>query len=121
MNNRTKRIIALIAVVTCLIIILIVGACDSGREYYDDIHITLQDSSEEIIIKEWSYLLGSGAEVYYKKGGKLILLGETTGGDDGFCPFKEGLYEVIQNDNSVTVKWCFRTVGDWRSETFELP
>ena len=39
----------------------------------------------EIIIKEWSFLLGSGTEVYYQKGdAEPILLGKTLGGDDGF-------------------------------------
>lgn len=117
---------ALIAVLGCLVVLLVFGGCNSGREYYDDIHITLQDLSERIIIREWSFLLGSGAEVYFQKNGTdPVLLGKTTGGDDGFCPFKEGLYEVSQDGNSVTVKWCFDPSDNdkinWRSKTFELP
>ena len=41
----------------------------SNREYYDDIVITLQDREGVLVIKEWSFLLGSGAkncEVYGK-------------------------------------------------------
>ena len=117
---------ALIAILSCLIILLIFGGCSSEREYYDDIYITLQDPSEKIIIKEWSYLQGSGIEVYYQKGdAEPILLGKTLGGDDGFCPFKEGLYELTQDGNSVIIKWCFRPSendkDDWKSKTFELP
>ena len=113
-------------VLGCLVVLLAFGGCDSEREYYDDIHITLQDSSERIIIRECFFLLGSGAEVYFQKNGTdPVLLGKTTGGDDGFCPFKEGLYEVSQDGNSVTVKWCFNSSNkdktNWRSKTFELP
>ncbi len=115
----------LIAVASCLIILLFLSGCASEREYCDDIYITLQDSSEKIIIKEWRYLLGSGAEVYYQKNDDMILLGKTTGGDDGFCPFKEGLYEFTQDGNSVILEWCFNPANkdksNWRSETFELP
>lgn len=95
------------------------------REYNEDIVLPLQDPSEKIIIKEWSFLMGSGAEIYYQKDcGNLILLGKTTGGDDGFCPFNEGLYEILEEDRAVTVKWCFRpsdNKADWPSKTFRLP
>ena len=116
---------ALISVFCCLLVLIGVG-CDSEREYYDDIHITLQDASEKLIIKEWSFLLGSGAEVYYQRNNeKPILLGKTTGGDDGFCPFKEGLYKIVQDGRLVRVKWCFnpsdKDMSNWQSKTFELP
>ena len=117
---------ALTAVLGCLVVLLAFGGCDSEREYYDDIYIPLQDASEQLIIKEWSFLLGSGIEVYYQKGdAEQILLGKALGGDDGFCPFKEGLYELTQDGNSVTIKWCFspsnKNKDDWKSKTFELP
>lgn len=116
-----KKCIALLLMITCAL--GLVGCNSAEREYYDDIVIDLQDSSEKIIIKEWSYLQGSGAEVYYTKGdAEPILLGKTTGGDDGFCPFKEGLYEITQDGNSVTVKWSFNPSdkSTWRSKTFAL-
>lgn len=123
MNNITKRN-ALIAVVGCLIVLFIFGGCDSEREYNDDIYIQLEPHQAEIIIKEWSYLLGSGAEVYYKNGDKEILLGNLLGGDDGFCPFKEGLYSVIVDDNKVAIEWC-RFPNDkeipWEKRSFDLP
>lgn len=126
MNNIFMKK-TLIAVLGCLVVLLAFCGCDSEgdfeREYYDDIYITLQDESEKLIIKEWSFLLGSGSEVYYQKSDDdPILLGKTTGGNDGFCPFKEGLYEITQDGRSVTVKWCFNpSMSIWRSETFELP
>jgi hypothetical protein len=125
MNNIFMKKVT-IAVLGCLVVLLVFCGCDSEREYYDDIHITLQDVSEKLIIKEWSYLQGSGIEVYYqKRDGDPILLGKATGGDDGFCPFKENLYEIAQDGRSVTVKWCFKPSDEdkskWRSQTFELP
>lgn len=95
------------------------------RDYREDLVIELQDPSEKIIVKEWSFLLGGGAEIYYQKGiGFPVLLGNTST-DDGFCPFQEGLYEIQQDDRQITVKWCFDYVythkANWESETFELP
>lgn len=115
---------ALIAVVCCLIISFIFGGCGLDREYYDDIHIRLETYGAEIIIREWSFLMGSGAEIYYKDGDEEILLGQTPGGDDGFCPFKEGLYSIEVNDNKLTIEWCRFPANKekpWEKETFELP
>ena len=116
------------SVLIALVLLLIFGfaGCNSnGREYYPDIVIDLQNPGEKIIIKEWRFLMGSGAEVYYvKDSAKPVLLGKTTGGDDGFCPFNEGLYEVSQEDGTVTVKWCFQPSSpdrsNWKSKTFNL-
>ncbi|MBE6672342.1 MAG: hypothetical protein E7599_02330 [Ruminococcaceae bacterium] len=118
---------ALTAVLGCLVVLLAFCGCDSEREYYDDIYIPLQDASEQLIIKEWRFLLGSGIEVYYQKNDdNPILLGKATGGDDGFCPFKESLYEFTQDGDSVTIKWCFnpsesKDKTTWKSKTFKLP
>lgn len=109
-------------------ITLIFGGCDvlGGREYKEDIHIPLETRQSEIIIKEWSWGLGSGFEVYYKEDGKEVMLGESLAGDDGFCPFEEGLYQLTQDGNTVTIKWCFNPSeknqpDKWRSKTFDLP
>ncbi len=122
MKKSTKKF--LIAVVSCLLLLLILGGCGSEREYYDDIHIPLETQQGEIIIKEWSFLLGSGAEVYYKNGGKEILLGKLSGGDDGYCPFKAGKYSAVVNDGKLTIEWCRfpdKNRDFWEKETFELP
>lgn len=116
-----------IAFILALVFILGLAGCSTTeREYYEDIIVPLQDASDQLIIKEWSYLLGSGAEVYYQKeNSQPVLLGKTTGADDGFCPFKEGLYEITQAGNSITVKWRFHPADkdktNWRSKTFHLP
>ena len=109
-----------------VLFLCLVGCNATERDYYDDIIFPLHDSSEKIIIKEWSWLQGSGAEIYYHKDdASPILLGKTTGTDDGFCPFQEGLYEITQRNRSVTIKWCVDPSevdkDNWRSKTFELP
>lgn len=61
---------------------------------------------------------------YQKDDSEPFLLGKTTGGDDGFCPFDEGLYELTQDGEAVTLKWCFNPSDDkdkWHSKTFNLP
>lgn len=122
MNNITRRSV-LIAAVCCLIIAVTLSGCFFEREYLDDIHIPLETQEGEIIIREWQFLLGSGAEIYYKVYGKEVLLGQLPGGDDGFCPFKEGLYSVAVEDNKLTIEWdgypsISRPVD---KETFEIP
>lgn len=123
MCNLTKRNVSIV-LVSCLIISFIFVGCAPKREYHEAIHIPLETHQAEIIIKEWSYLLGSGAEVYYKDGNKEILLGNLLGGDDGFCPFKEGLYSVAVDDNELTIQWCKFPNSErenWEEKTFALP
>lgn len=123
MCDFAKRKVS-IAVVGCMVILCIFSGCASEREYHEDIHIPLDMCPAEIIIKEWTYLLGSGAEVYYRDGDKEILLGSLLGGDDGFCPFKEGLYSVMVDDNDLTIRWCRFPNGEsesWEEKIFELP
>ena len=123
MSNIIKRN-APIAVVSCLLLLMIFSGCGSEREYHDDINIQLESNQAEIIIREWQFLLGSGAEIYYNDGDEEILLGQLAGGDDGFCPFKEGLYSVSVDDKEVTIEWCIypnEKEKPWEKKTFELP
>lgn len=123
MRNLTKRKVFTV-VLLCLILSIIFAGCAPEREYHEDIHIPLETRQAEIIIKEWSYLLGSGAEVYYRDDDKEILLGNLLGGDDGFCPFKEGLYAVAVDDNELTIQWCRFPNSEretWEEKIFELP
>ena len=119
------KVIAMMSVIWILILTL-AGCAPMEREYHADLVISLQDPLEQLVIKEWSFLQGSGAEVYYQKdGAEPVLLGKTTGGDDGFCPFQKGLYEITQDGGTVTVRWSFQPNDwdktHWRSETFRLP
>ncbi len=123
--NKIIKIKTLIAIVSCLMALFSFSGCDfgSGREYYDDICIPIETQEGKIVIKEWSFLMGSGAEVYYKNGRKEILLGRLIEADDGYCAFKNGKYSVTFDDNNVTIKWCqmLDSGEHWETETFELP
>lgn len=106
--------------------LLLCGCAASGREYKDDITFQLHNKDDVLIIKEWTYLLGSGAEIYCKhKDDAPVFLGKISGADNGFCPFSEGLYEITEDGDSVCVSWCFRASDNdrshWKSKTFEFP
>lgn len=108
-----------------LIALVIFTACHrDDREFLADISVPLEDTSAEIVIKEWRWLSGSGAEIYYQKDDKLTLLGKTTGGDDGYCPFAAGKFTLNMEENELVVRWSFRG-GDsetsWRENRFALP
>ena len=116
MHKTQKTFIAIV-----LLTVLALSGCKSkGREYLADISVTPEGSSAQIIIKEWRFLLGSGAEIYYKQGTELTLLGKTSGGDDGYCPFSEGNYTVAIEDNQLLVRWHFRE-DIWKESRFSLP
>ena len=94
------------------------------REYCEDLYISIPGSESQILIKEWQYLLGSGAEVYFVQSSdaKPQLLGRLSGGDDGYCPFKNGKYRVRFSDGTVTFSWSFDGSDTYsRSESFVLP
>ena len=121
--NHIKRGICI--AVCCMMILLTFSGC-SLRYYNKDICIPLEDRLGKIVIKEWSFLLGSGAEIYYRVGLIELELGRVTGGDDGYCPFEAGQYAVTVNGNEVTIEWNFHPgLGDgkhWdKIETFEIP
>ena len=115
----SKRMI-LLGVLACVIIGMFCG-CSSSREYKDDIVVELTDREGTLVIREWSFLQGSGAEVYYDYGWRSIRLGQTSGADDGYCPFEAGQYRVVQKDDAVELSWRFNGAGVWRSKSFDLP
>ena len=115
-----KKTIAFASVFVLAILVLFSG-CSFDREYKDDIVIELTDREGVLIIREWSFLMGSGAEVYYDYGWRSIRLGQTSGADDGYCPFEAGQYRVVQKDDAVELSWRFNDAGVWRSASFDLP
>lgn len=121
--SKTAKITVPAVIAVCLAILFMLGGCDSGRDYKEDIHVSLEGMNAEIIIREWSWLLGSGEEVYYKADGKKkTLLGRLSGGDNGYCPFEDGKYSVSVEDGKLTVEWCAIPHNDtWRKEVFDLP
>lgn len=123
-----KRISIFAAILLTVTLLLAVSwACDDSfsREYLDDLYIDIPDTESQLLIKEWRFLLGSGAEVYYipSAGAKAQFLGKTTGGDDGYCPFHDGKYSISYSEGVVTLSWVFQGSEDAynRSESFPLP
>lgn len=122
-----KKVIVIVVTIILLIFaaMVIIDACSPKRDYYDDIRIPAEEYGGEIVIKEWSYLLGSGADVYFKRdGGKEVLLGKLSGGDNGYCPFRDGKYTANIENGVLTLEWCkFSDNNDkpWEKKSFELP
>ena len=116
--NKIMTAIAL----ACVMLLLLCGCSELGREYNDDITVMLPGRDGVLVIREWSFLTGSGAEVYYRYGWQSpVLLGQTSGADDGYCPFAAGEYRVTQEGDAVRLSWRFSGTGAWRTETFDLP
>ena len=126
---KTKRIDSMkraIALCLCLTLLAIcfTGCVGSGREYLDEIHIPLEAKQAEIIVREWKFLMGSGAEIYYKDDDREVMLGQIQGGDDGFCPFEQGLYAVRVEDDELVIEVGRKMDAPdiiWSTESFALP
>ena len=128
MNHYIKGCICI--VIAVVLIFLFIALVSVGfffsRDYNKDICIPLEEQVGEIVIREWSWGLGSGAEIYYRVGLIELELGRVTGGDDGYCPFEAGQYAVTVNGNEVTINWNFTSAANigkhWdRTETFVIP
>lgn len=121
-----KKVIVIVAAIILLIVAAaaVIDANAPKKDYYDDIRIPAEEYGGEIVIKEWSYLLGSGADVYFKRdGGKEVLLGKLSGGDNGYCPFRDGKYTANIDNGVLTLEWCkFSDNKDkpWEKTSFEL-
>lgn len=84
--------------------------------------IELTQNDGVVVIKEWAFLTGSGAEIYYETDGDLVLLGSTIG-NDGYLAFEDGKYTVTEGNGEVTLSWFYSKVSgkeEWKSETFKL-
>ena len=126
MKNSSKKWLMGILIVVLVVAVgfgatwLFLDAAMPDREYLPDITVSLEERPGQIVIKEWRFLLGSGAEIYYTDGGKLTLLGSAGGGDDGYCPFAAGEYTLTVEGNVLLVRW--HAVDDvWREKRFSLP
>ena len=111
-----KRVL-LFALLAVLVLSIFTGCTDSSREYKDDICIILEDQDAVIIIREWTFLLGSGIEIYYEKDDKTTLLGQTLSGDDSYCPFEDGRWSYSISGNTLVLQWAFHAGddrGQWR-------
>ena len=116
-------LVSFLITLSCILGLLItmLNWSHNSREYQEDIIVKLSDSNSAILIKEWTFLLESGAEIYFLQDEKKIFLGETGSGDDGICSFQNGNYEILQNkDQSITVRWQLNK-KIWNEKTFLLP
>ena len=131
MKKLTSKHIIPIAVV-CILVLALIALCIvisviepvGGREYLPDLYVEVPDTEYVLLIKEWRYLQGSGEEVYLvsPSGEKTTLLGKLTGGDDGYCPFADGKYEVRYEDGAVLLSWSFNGKPELtRSKSLSLP
>ena len=113
-------------IIVCLLLaaLMLLPGCGNSREYLEDITVQLEETDSQIVIKEWRWLMGSGAEIYALQDGELNLLGITTGGDDGYCPFEAGTYTLKAEDDELVIRWAFRgsePEEKWRESRFSLP
>lgn len=113
-------------IIVCLLLaaLMLLPGCGDGKEYLGDITVPLEDTASQIVIKEWRWLMGSGAEIYVQQDGKLTRLGITAGGDDGYCPFASGTYTLKVEDDELVIRWAFRgsePEEKWRESRFPLP
>ncbi len=110
-----------------LLICLAISSCTNplgNRDYNEDLYIDIPDTQDRLLIKEWQYLLGSGAEVYFVSSvnGEAYFLGNIQGGDDGYCPFKDGKYEVSYTEGVVNLSWSFDGSEIYtKNQSFILP
>lgn len=126
MKMRNKNYLILVITLIISICVLLASCFNplGEREYLDDLYIDIPDTEYQLLIKEWQYLLGSGAEVYFVDDAnkKTIHLGNTSGGDDGFCPFQSGKYSIAYNEGTVTLCWSLNGSENYtQSESFILP
>lgn len=124
MNRKSIMVVVLLTIALLLAALCACSDNSFSREYLDDLYIDIPDTESQLLIKEWRFLLGSGAEVYYipSAGAKAQFLGRTTGGDDGYCPFHDGKYRISYSEGIVTLSWAFQWGDDAynRSESFTL-
>ena len=98
------------------------------KDYQDDLEIQSPNGEYTLIIKEWSFLLAGGAEIYCSKnGGKAQMLGGVSS-DDAAQPFYNGYDTVEWEENTVLIRYCSGTPAEhinkpdtWRSVRYELP
>ena len=97
-----------------------------GRDYEEDLYIDVPGTEYQILVKEWSFLMGVGQEVYFVEDSwwkRDTKLGQLNGGGDGYLPFANGDYKIEYEDGVVTLS-CKKNSKDDKysiSESFELP
>lgn len=122
-GRSTKRIIVIIAIAVAAVVLLVGAylwfAASSllGRDYDPELVIAISpDDQYELVVREFSCLGGSGAEIYIREPGqdqwynswKAKHIGNASG-DNYYKPFADGAYYVEWESNQVTI-YYYRSV-----------
>ena len=81
-----------------------------GRVYTDDIFIISPDGKHQLVIREWGTVGGTGAEIYMTNPNLPHFLNRllkvkigNTSADDSCCPFSDGNYDVLWEEDFVVI------------------
>lgn len=74
----------------------------------------------DLLVREWSFLLGGGGEVVERDGGWLTRIARTST-DDGYAPFSAGNYSVTNDDGEITLRWSFHAEDGAENTSVVLP
>lgn len=97
---------------------------DCKRTYRDDICVDLPDGETKIVIKEWSQLQHTGADLYFVQNGNEQYL-DAVYREGAWLPFANDKYEIVQNESEYfTIRWA-KSQSDseatWLEKTFKIP
>ena len=133
-EKRKKLIFSLLPGILAVVVAVAVGIAfysswqesidDYKKIYQDDICIDLPDSETKIVIKEWSRLRHTGADVYFVQNENEQFLGTIYREGDWF-PFANNQYEIAKIESECfTIRWA-KSQNDskveWLEKTFEVP
>jgi hypothetical protein len=113
LSRVTSKIFRIVARV-CLVVVLVVGIPIGGFVFMffattgSGVYTEVQGATlhRQLVVREWSFLLGGGGDVYERDGSTLRLIA-TTGADDGYSPFAAGNYTASEVGGVVTLEWAF--------------
>ena len=129
-GTRPRKRIALLTLVVLLLalVLLAFGAARADwREWQEDLYLDIPQRQAQLIVREWGFLLGSGAELYYQEEGRprVRLDGNLPGGDDGYQPFSRGEYQVEFTPDGCVLRWFVGiTTGTdegWMERAYTFP
>ena len=122
MNRIIRKIIIVLSLLCaiallCFIVTAFLGSDIVlwGREYQEDVVYELPEDGGSLIIRKWTFLVGSGAEIYYKNNQIFrteVFLGEIN---------NSGPIDInVVDKTEIHIRWC-REHGGWTTDVFEIP
>lgn len=85
-----------------LLPLMVIGATFARTYVYTE--IDSGTTGRDLLVREWSFLLGGGGEVVERDGIWLTRIART-GADDGYTPFADGAYSVTDVGGELTLRW----------------